>query len=72
MLPKQRCAASQTRPATGAAAALNSAANSSEASGWMAGDGSSTWMYVAPAATSASSSAARMGTNARAAAMRSG
>ena len=36
----------------------------------MAGEGSSTWMSVAPAATSAAISAARTGTNASAAASR--
>ena len=32
---------------------MNSAAKSDGASGWMAGDGSSTWMIVAPASASA-------------------
>ena len=41
-------------------------------SGWIAGDGSSIWMIVAPASTRARSSAARIGTKASAAATRVG
>ena len=52
----------------GSTAALNSAEKSAGASGWIAGEGSSIWMNAAPAATSASSSARRIGTNASAAA----
>ncbi len=42
------------------------------ASGWIAGDGSSIWIQPAPASASAASSARRIGTNAAAAAFRSG
>ena len=71
-LPKHRCAPSRTRPTTGSIAALNRAAKSAPASGWMAGDGSSSWMIVAPASARAVSSARRSGTNASAAERRSG
>ena len=52
-------------------AALNSAAKSDGASGWIAGDGSSIWMIVgARVDEAARSSARRIGTNASAAATR--
>ena len=64
--------AASAAPTTGATAALNSAEKSDGASGWMAGDGSSIWMNVAPSAASPSISARRIGTKASAASLRCG
>ena len=70
--PKQRWAPSRTFPTAGSIAALKRATKSAGASGWIAGDGSSTWRIVAPAATRPRISAATIGTNASAAATRVG